>query len=133
MKANELRIGNCILFESEGTNFIVKAIDNKGFEVYNQLESTWIEHDQFGGIPLTEEWLIKFAIKIDHDISDVFCIEINNSLRTTVYILKVKNGWSIEIGSRSNGMVSFRSEIQYVHQLQNLYFALTGNELTINA
>ena len=63
-------------------------------------------------IPLTEEWLIRLGFKI-------FCKDF--------YL----NG--IIIHTRKRGYVLRKSVpiIQYVHQLQNLYFALTGEELTI--
>ena len=61
-------------------------------------------------IPLTEEWLLKFGLM---------------SIKT-------------ELGFWNNGDAIYFSygfeksiELKYVHQLQNLYFALTGEELTI--
>ena len=42
------------------------------------------------------------------------------------------SGWLLR-GSPDDGLKLvgyFNSDIQYVHQLQNLYFALTGEELT---
>lgn len=131
MKANELRIGNCILFESEGTNFIVKAIDDKGFEVYNQLESTWIEHDQFGGIPLTEEWLFKFGFhyRNEHRGHGSILDLDHEDWKKSLALAKLQNPDYKGYCALATG----RQDIVYVHQLQNLYFALTGNELKINA
>ncbi len=61
-------------------------------------------------IPLTEEWLLKFGLM---------------SIKT-------------ELGFWNNGDAIYFSygfeksiELKYLHQLQNLYFALTGEELTI--
>lgn len=117
MKGSELRIGN-YLERSVGNNtwdeFKVRPID-----IYRLNEGTsWlIEHRQ---IPLTEEWLLKFGFETDN-------IEWWNGL--------------ISIGIYKDGLffcpteeihVRIGKKIQYVHQLQNLYFALTGEELIIN-
>lgn len=68
-------------------------------------------------IPLTEEWLLKFGFKIrdgewwiDNEIFGVTFDENHEPLHI----------WD---GSFTD------SPCKYVHQLQNLYFALTGTEL----
>jgi hypothetical protein len=68
-------------------------------------------------VPLTEEWLIKFGFVFD---GFRYQQEINNNL----WVLVKNNvyGWYSPHIEISNG-------IQNVHQLQNLYFALTGEEL----
>ncbi len=56
---------------------------------------------------------------------------LSNGLKTTLFFIKRKL-WSFEIGSTNSGFCSYRTDkIQNIHQLQNLYFALTGEELTI--
>ena len=75
-------------------------------------------------IPLTEEWLMRFGFdkvlprndKMYYRLNDDFVIEENN-----VFLL----------GDDAFEMLKLRRKIKYVHQLQNLYFALTGEELTI--
>jgi hypothetical protein len=73
MKAQELRIGNLILFASEGIVFTVNSIEGYGMILSNKDEETWIEYDQTEPIPLTEDWLLKFGFEDkDHvDSSDV--------------------------------------------------------------
>ncbi len=86
-------------------------------------------------IPLTEEWLLKFGFEkidfkhIDGSISKgVFknypCVVESNKLDEgdTPYI------FSRIVPSEPRKMNYFNS-IKYVHQLQNLYHALTGQEL----
>lgn len=117
MKANELRIGN---YYYEGVNILkVKTITH-----YDGLGS-FVNHidtldTDIHPIQLTEEWLLKFGF--EHSRVGLFG---NN------YIL---NGVSIQL--KGLGVYMFvhhaRCEIQYVHQLQNLYFALTGEELLLN-
>lgn len=65
------------------------------------------------GEPLTEEWLEKFGLSPD------WTWKINEPVRGTIFQDGKAYGWNHNI------------PLQYVHQLQNLYFALTGEELTI--
>lgn len=78
----------------------------------------------FIGIPLTEEWLIKlgFTLSNTHNMFyDLGKLTINMPdqfhKKGRVYF----NSWAI---------IDHMPE--FVHQLQNLYFALTGEELLIN-
>ena len=67
-------------------------------------------------IPLTEEWLIKFGFE--------------NKREKWLF---EKNGLVINIGNHNCTMHCGNSikAVDYVHQLQNLYFVLTGKELKI--
>lgn len=66
-------------------------------------------------IPLTEEWLLSFGVK---------------ALRKGVFdFVKVEDS----IGFHVYFIGRHLKEIQYVHELQNLYFALTGEELELKS
>jgi hypothetical protein len=117
MKTNEVRVGNRVLFAEDGTEFIVTDIVGSGLNVKNEEENTWIEADQFEGIPLTGEWLLKFGF-------DEHAIGYYN--KDFVIFLSYAN-----TGLHQYRLRDFNTIIKYVHQLQNLYFALTGEELTI--
>lgn len=124
MKTNELRIGNYFLFDGE--------VDRWQFGHWKDME---FEDEYIGEpIPLTEEWLIKFGFeKIVFDSEETGF--------GTEYHLIVKNnsGFIIEycddfscgiLGSKNDiGVTPNLENCRYVHQLQNLYFALTGAEL----
>jgi hypothetical protein len=75
----------------------------------------------FQPIPLTEEWLLNFGFEYHHDTphpNKVF-----RKLHTEGFI-------DLEQIKHYYYGGSFTSvECRYVHQLQNLYFALTGKEL----
>jgi len=72
--------------------------------------------DEFEPIPLTEEWLLKMGfVKYKSDVR----FYQNSSLKIKVH----KNGYQFRW---SESLVY----VKYVHQLQNLYHALTNNELT---
>ena len=125
MKANELRIGNWVYHEpsvNETTNgeFIVSEINVFDKNSINGLESSDVKP-----IPLTQEWLVKFGFE-KRDVLSSVLYDIKNP-RFSVYLnppIDKSNKWNI-LGIEKN------INIQHVHQLQNLYFALTGEELTL--
>lgn len=108
MTANELRIGN--LVDVCGSIVNVDPVD---ILVFTQDKLIW------GPIPLTEEWLVKFGF-IDCNYTMDFG-ELTFSWASRVISTGVRNGWSCDQ----------YPHIRYVHQVQNLYFALTGTELEI--
>ncbi len=124
MKATELRKGNYVgfhhwfrngkLFKKYKDSFIETVSVHHGV-LYNE---EWVDAgyslNSIIGIPLTEEWLIKFGFK--HDGDDYYSLK-------GVDIKNFKEG-----GMKVVGIVR---HVYNVHSLQNLYFALTGTELTL--
>jgi hypothetical protein len=113
MEANELRIGNYV--NSKAKTLIIVS----GWELYNMT----VRENRNGNIfiepiPLTEEWLLKFGLKKDTQI---------NGYDMEIYFHK--NKWGLNIAECPNESAGFWVELKHVHQLQNLYFALTGEEL----
>jgi hypothetical protein len=80
--------------------------------------------DFFRPIPLTEEWLLKFGFEVDDHLMNPddwpYVDYIKNEVRIS------EPNYSFAFYGRDNEL-----EIKYVHQLQNLYFALTGEELCV--
>jgi hypothetical protein len=128
IQASELRIGNLISFGSLiGFNnliCIINEIDEQGvvvkFQKNNELE--WIDLFQFYPIPLTEEWLLKFGFEITKQTK-----EDNNIWTFKGNECKFELEQIIKFHLYDN--MHFGIEVKHVHQLQNLYFALTGEEL----
>ena len=129
MKANELRIGNIIC--SKGTDetgiYIIEVI----YKDYCLGKYEKITHrvrqcfDGMKGIPLTEEWLLKLGFEF-YEGEMIGTMSMNDNW--TLGLFKINawgNGWLFYWDDK------FDNRLQYVHQLQNLYFALTGNELEI--
>jgi hypothetical protein len=83
--------------------------------------------DYFGISPieLDEEWLERFEFRHSNSNGGEYLIELNSGLHFTYY----SDG--IYIDDNSTGDSIALIECKHVHQLQNLYFALTGEELTI--
>ena len=106
MTANELRIGNLILDEDSN---IMYRVD---LNFFHDLVSGGFLMADLIPIPLTKEWLVKFGFEN----------------KTKTFVLN-----NISIKQQTKGYFFYLSMmIQHVHQLQNLYFALTGEELKIN-
>lgn len=108
MMANELRIGNWVRLKYHDHKFQVEAefivSVKKGFELCQP-------------IPLTEDWLLKFGF--EHDDPNSFWRK--DGFFFDLYHLPLDN--IIEHDSK------VIAHVKYVHQLQNLYYALTGKEL----
>ena len=131
MKVNDLRIGNLLLFENEtqevssihsdNTIRLKKTKDDKCHGCYN-VDTVTIEP-----IPITEEWLLKFGFY--YQSSDKNYVvkskqENNNSIK------KIDGDWCYN-NDYSDASCYFVRELRYVHELQNLYYALNDEELTI--
>ena len=115
IKANELRIGNIIMFtKANGEQKYHEVHPHDIEEVYDNEERT-----DCHCVELTEEWLLKFGFET-HD----------NWQHTWLF----KNGFGVNYHAKEwywNDLSQNR-KLEYVHSLQNLYFAITGEELQIN-
>ena len=111
MKATELRIDNWVKWNYE------ESSDGNAYPVEFGYELDDIKNNPniVKPIPLTEEWLVKFGFE-------------NNSMN-----LDEEGFLHLDI-SFIGGVNVYINDMEYphinhVHQLQNLYFALTGQEL----
>ncbi len=148
MKANELRIGNAVEYHMVDTfgpidEWIETSIDWEDLKGLSQHEDSFNEWHQ--PIPLTEEWLLRFGFeKHESKIIDSYSISISRykTLKDLCVTIQFGNEYiSIREGEQDspsttdivttliNGDIHGRPF--YVHQLQNLYFALTGEELQL--
>jgi hypothetical protein len=116
----ELRIGNIIYTtrnakESEPYEFIVTASSMQSIEMFPEA---------YNPIPLMEEWAVKFG-KTRMGLK----VQANSYPDGDLYIDNEGEGYYL---FNCNDGYRFGKEIKYVHTLQNLYYALTQTELTIN-
>lgn len=130
MKAQDLRIGNIVKYHNDDTIFNVIGIDDLGIRVKNEEQETWIEYDCFSPIPLNQEWIfaLGFIKGMSGDISALF----HKYYKTerVFNIEKIEDKYYLHYSDKY-GMFIVGESFKYVHQLQNLYFALTGEELTL--
>ena len=131
MRAIDLRIGNYFYEMKNGLICSVEQVKDIG--------SSGVNHYNFGDecvlfkeykpskhqfyaepIPLTEEWLLKFGFFLSEE-SDTYnkCNESYNEMCIEGYLQKEMNVTDINV------------RLKHVHQLQNLYHALTGEELKV--
>lgn len=126
MKSNELRIGNWYHFaDNDGIVYRrVKEIKLNEFGLFGDYDGV-----NFGicqPIPLNEEWLVKFGFEYSAFYS-------NYKIKAGEYwnsIQFYEGEWNYNSDDSDAGCY-YLTTIKHVHQLQNLYFALTGEELTI--
>lgn len=113
MKPEELRLGNYVV------------IDGSIQQVYEIKQDSINGHipQEVDPVPLTEEWLLKFGF------------EYLANEQYEKHHLNLYFNWDKDTGlflfiEDSTESLSFK-HIKHVHQLQNIYFALTGEELEI--
>lgn len=149
MKARELMIGNWVThydawsyrMPDEGP-FIEFDFQWQSIDWYAIGESC-LELDKIKPIPLTEEWLLKFGfyklwhlsayeytLRIDEANLD---IEVRQGFQGNINRFRVNLSVDGEQYAEAPQSINdaWLTHIQYVHQLQNLYFSLTGTELEI--
>lgn len=123
MKATELRIGNYI--DRGDCICTVETLDRKGATT-TPIGSNYDLDKKTGlnPIPLTEEWLLKFGFKKEKNVNENTYPDFR---KRSVELLTNVNGFYVL--NRNEGF----TDIHYLHQLQNLYYALTGEELTLTS
>jgi len=122
--ARDLRIGNYVMYAEDQVEFKVIGIDTEGLTVENESDKTWIETNTFEGIPLTEAWLKDFGFSVMGNNMNYFEFELEPYSKNEwfpLYKYTLPIAWC-----KFN-----RLTLSYVHELQNLYYALTQTELTL--
>lgn len=115
MEARELRIGNLINAPFYDEPIEVHSVCSATNDIYNRITGE-IPIDTISPIPLTLEWLLKFGLE-EHDGWD-----------GQMYFVSPENS-QFQIYESLQCYEYDYTELEYVHQLQNLYFILTGEEL----
>jgi hypothetical protein len=127
MKANELRIGNLVEYNGNVIDCVDVMCDGINTKDIEGINIVFIHP-----IPLNEEWLLNFGfsttdykkgyIGIDHKAGGI--------ITDFVLTYPLVNGVFQKHFIWEHSKFKYQ-ELKHVHQLQNLYFALTGEELTI--
>lgn len=121
VKSNELRIGNLLHADREAGRFVAVAEIRETKIIVHDNDWSGLKHDELSPIPLTPEWLRKFGFEEEkyfkgtHSFGD--------------FSIVASDFQPVVMGY--DDFVRFGKPQQFVHQLQNLFYALTGEELTI--
>jgi hypothetical protein len=122
MEAKELRIGNLIQDKRHKSTWRIEcflgqtmATVDAGMVNFATDDLHDIELSEHEPIVLDEKWLIKFGF-VDGKKNMIKLIRINEFY----FVCFV------------NGSKSLNVDLKFVHQLQNLYYALTGVELSVS-
>ena len=140
INTNELRLGNYVTDEWNSSRYLVESINVKGIDLeieddgnYPECASMWIEatikSEEIFGIPLTEDLLLKYGFELEDEggLSAEYC---NGCISVVFDAADI----ALRINSGDSYICVFYDDpaFQHLHQLQNIYFALTGQELQIN-
>ena len=135
---SDYRIGNLALDE-DGELCMIEQLSSSKMECFQQVSN--IENksciskkypSNIYAIKLTEEWLIKFGFNSQYKKGWIGIDVKHSNGTTTDFVLSYPQRmgmWQTFFAFEYDG---FRFvEIKYVHQLQNIFFALTNKELEL--
>lgn len=123
IKSSELRIGNLVMFltydETSDGNLVGESYVEK---IENAAGISHVEEfpDSYDPILLTEEWLERMGF-----------VAYGTGWRIGTYWFKIEPECAGVKGFYFRSIEAYMRRLDYVHQLQNLYFALTGEELEV--
>ena len=126
MTAQELRIGNIVSRRAEKTKWVNHRITAKeisdAFEFPNYFEM------HFEPIPLTQTWLTMFGFELmKFKMAGCKVYQIDN-----FRVLKTNKAANYSVTKKSLQSFYIKTGVNTVHELQNIYFAVTGEELRLN-
>lgn len=118
MNENEVRVGNYISYIDDATGGQPVEFNVRDFDVFYKIAP----------IPLTEEWLLRFGFG-EGTVKSKEGLELHkiawnkNNVIIQRFTIYPKQEYRVRLSE------NWFIKIEYVHTFQNLYFALTGEEL----
>lgn len=135
MQSKDFRIGNLVYAPNDFIMEVVGVFDDQILLNFkgNQGGVFEVKPNEIKPIPLMEDMLRKYCFE-STEINDY---RFNPNWYSFVllkkyFILSVNIMGGIKIETDEESMITFSKHI-YFHELQNIYFALTGEELTIKS
>lgn len=128
MKANELRLGNYVDVAAYENEMVVSITPSEIITI-NGLH--WdIDDDIIKPIAITPQILYKAGFEIDDSVHSN-CTAYK--LKRHSFMVAAKQGkfWYYNYCDEDDHYSSFWPELKYFHQLQNFFFAYTGQELLL--
>ena len=121
----DIRIGNLVNFNSR--EYEIENISNQIIHLVDcDVRPKDIHPTNLYPIPLTEDWLVKLGFSRKDYRDNYIGIEVKGSGIITDFVVATE-----EFGIIYELREYFIVTLEYVHQLQNLFHAITGKELTL--
>jgi len=123
LTSKDLRVGN-IIKDNKGNEIVVTG--KVLFDLWSSEQWSTKAHG-YSGVELTEERLLQFGFRCIDKEDKAYCIGFKNNDDGSYSCdfevnINDDNSWHLELSS---------VEIFTVHHLQNVFFALTGSDLSI--
>lgn len=144
IQGKEIRIGNYLkdrngkILRVDFIEYVENGFDTKfgqkmfveGQEVHPMTEYS----DYAEPIKLSEEWLEKFSFVKTDDYIDIVYYEPKDRGNRTYYVCFDHDviSFGLRVFRNCTSLLYDDVNLQYVHQFQNLYYALTGIELSVD-
>ena len=130
MRATELRIGNLVLLKEIAYSTVTGIFhDAIQFERLDNWSGQCII-SEVKPIPLTEEWLEKLGFKKE-EINYTIPYEDSEGYKYKHSVQLYEDEWIYSNDGSDAGCYTLEADITYIHQLQNIHFALTSEELVL--
>jgi hypothetical protein len=129
MQSKDVRIGNWVAHnpsKCKKTNayFIVSEINT-----FDKITINGLESEDCEPIPIAEEFFIRFkeVIKVSEEM---YFIPMS-CVKAKIHLVWFMESWVVELCHEYSNL-PIVLDTEFIHELQNIYFALTGEELRIN-
>ena len=123
LEAKDLRIGNLVM-----DNAKVKIVTSGMISNWDIIKRDYAGYEP---IPITEEWLLKLGFLLEYDEGDI-----KYYVKSTNHNFGIKgydnSEWYIYHEYPFSDDYTILKELAWVHELQNVWFSLTDEELTLN-
>jgi len=133
VRVSDVRIGNFLLFDFPArgkVQYRSERINNEydGFRAIATING--LQPEKIYGIPLTDSWLQKLGFeKIERHFQHNWVIRLSKT--EAHYSIQFFNDKFWLSNSEYDAWCYVIREVVYVHDLQNLFYALTGEDLEI--
>ena len=143
LQRKDFRIGNRIIYM--GAEIVIEGINRNGDIDYTLNGHPYGGHNvkRYEPIPITEKYLLKqglTSLKEQREkwyLDYAFVYSFEDEIKCSDYFIAtdLEDEYKFCMATIDDGMQSYESfrRIKYVHELQNLFFALTGEELELKS
>ncbi len=132
LEAKDLRIGNLVYGVSDGQKILsdVVSLDSVNLTEHpiwliSKYNQTSDEYESVEPIPITEEWLLKLGFKEQNT-------EIGSRFRKKNFYIAKNTDFDFYLKDVKSGIYIHLTKLDFVHELQNIWYCLNGKDLKIN-